>query len=109
MPRAPATESARQGHATDREIDKVQTLAAISISAQRAPPALAEWHKPLDTKAHGGRVAALRRGDHGPNDGVPIIFEEFFRKLRDASAGAFRLTARVPGHALLETSSLILS
>jgi hypothetical protein len=53
--------------------------------------------KPLDTKPHGSRIAALRRSDHGPNDGVPIIFEEFFPKLRDASAGAFRLTARVPG------------
>jgi hypothetical protein len=39
-------------------------------------PALAQWHKPLDTKPHGSRIAALRRRDHSPNDVVPIIFEE---------------------------------
>jgi hypothetical protein len=72
-------------------------------------PALAEWHKPLETKPHGRRIAAFRRSDHGPNDGVPIVVKKFLGKLLDARAGAFRLPARVPGHALLETSSLILS
>ena len=73
------------------------------------PAPLADRDQPLDAKAHGSRIAALRRRDYGPNDGVPIVVKKFLGKLRDARAGAFRLSARVPGHALLETFSLILS
>jgi hypothetical protein len=58
-------------------------------------PALAERHKPLDAKPHGGRIAILRHLDNRLDNGVAIVLEQLFSKLRNACAGTPRFAARV--------------
>jgi hypothetical protein len=57
-------------------------------------PALAVWHKPLDTKPHGGRVAILRSRDNGVYDRVPVVFENLFSEQRGFMARTFMVAIR---------------
>jgi hypothetical protein len=62
-------------------------------------PALAEWHKPLDTKPHGSRIAALRRSDYGSHNILSVVFH--FGKHGGTMTRALRHPGRIARLAFL--------
>jgi hypothetical protein len=70
-------------------------------------PALAEWHKPFDTKPHGGRVAILRSRDNGVYDPVPVVFENLFGEQRGFMARTFMVASRITARTFLKDRHLV--